>query len=51
MVERKRIANAYVDILDRIAANYIVSGRLSEGIGACYRALEKAAATRTATGY
>ena len=41
MVERERLSNAYVDMLDRLAANYIESGRLGEGIGACYQALEK----------
>lgn len=41
MVERERLANAYVDVLDRIAANYMETGRLRESIGACYRALEK----------
>src|ERR687894_18576 len=41
MVERERLSNAFVDMLDRLAANYIESGRLGEGIGACYRALEK----------
>ena len=41
MVERERLANAYVDMLDRLAANYIEGGWLRESIGACYRALEK----------
>ena len=41
MVERERLANAYVDMLDRLAANYLEGGRLRESIGACYRALEK----------
>ena len=41
MVERERLANAYVDMLDRLAANYIETGRLGESIGACYRTLEK----------
>jgi DNA-binding SARP family transcriptional activator len=41
MVERERLANAYVDMLDRIAANYMETGRLRESIVACYRALEK----------
>lgn len=41
MVERERLSNAYVDMLDRLAANYIETGRLRESIGACYRALEK----------
>jgi LuxR family maltose regulon positive regulatory protein len=41
MVERERLANAYVDMLDRLAANYMEAGRLGESIGACYRALGK----------
>ena len=41
MVERERLANAYVDMLDRLAANYMETGWLRESIGTCYRALEK----------
>lgn len=41
MVERERLANAYVDMLDRLAANYMEAGQPWEGIRACYRALEK----------
>src|SRR3712207_9214319 len=41
MVERERLSNAYVDMLDRLAANYAAGGRLREGIDACYRAREK----------
>jgi DNA-binding SARP family transcriptional activator len=41
MVERERLANAYVDMLDRLAAHYMESGRLRESIRACYRVLEK----------
>jgi DNA-binding SARP family transcriptional activator len=41
MVERERLANAYVDILDRLAAHYMETGRLRESIRACYRVLEK----------
>jgi DNA-binding SARP family transcriptional activator len=41
MVERERLANAYVDILDRLAAHYMERGQLRESIRACYRVLEK----------
>ena len=41
MVERERLANAYVDILDRLAAHYMETGQLRESIRACYRVLEK----------
>ena len=41
MVERERLANAYVDMLDRLAANYLEVGRLQQSIGACYRALKR----------
>lgn len=41
MVERERLANAYLDMLDRLAANYMETERLRESIGACYRALER----------
>jgi DNA-binding SARP family transcriptional activator len=41
MVERERLSNAYTDMLDRLAANYMEAGRLRESIRACYRALEK----------
>jgi LuxR family transcriptional regulator, maltose regulon positive regulatory protein len=41
MVERERLSNAYVDMLDRLAANYIEAGRPRDGIRAYYRALEK----------
>ena len=41
MVERERLANAYVDILDRLAAHYMESGQLRESIRACYRVLER----------
>ena len=39
MVERERLASAYVDMLDRLAANYQEAGRLGVSLGACYRAL------------
>ena len=41
MVERERLANAYMDMLDRLAASYLVSGRVRESVGACYRGLKK----------
>jgi LuxR family maltose regulon positive regulatory protein len=41
MVERERLANAYMDILDRLAAHYMESGQLRESIRACYRVLER----------
>jgi LuxR family maltose regulon positive regulatory protein len=41
MVERERLANAYVDMLDRLAAHYMESGQLREAIRACYRVLKK----------
>ncbi len=41
MVERERLANAYVDMLDRLAAHYIETRQLRECIRACYQVLEK----------
>jgi DNA-binding SARP family transcriptional activator len=41
MVERERLANAYMDMLDRLAAHYIETGQLRESIRACYRILAK----------
>ena len=41
MVERERLSNAYMDILDRLAAHYMESGQLRESIRACYRVLER----------
>ena len=41
MVERERLANAYVDMLWRLAVHYMESGQLQEAIRACYRLLEK----------
>ena len=41
MVERERLSNAYVDMLDRLAAHYMESGQLRESIRASYRVLEK----------
>jgi DNA-binding SARP family transcriptional activator len=41
MVERERLANAYVDMLDRLAVHYMEIGQLGESVRACYRVLEK----------
>ena len=41
MVERERLANAYVDMLDRLAVYYLESGQLRESVRACYQVLEK----------
>src|ERR687896_1144412 len=41
MVERERLANAYIDILDRLAIHYMEVGQHQESIRACYRVLEK----------
>jgi LuxR family transcriptional regulator, maltose regulon positive regulatory protein len=41
MVERERLANAYVDMLGRLAVHYMEGGQYQEAIRACYRLLEK----------
>jgi DNA-binding SARP family transcriptional activator len=41
MVERERLSNAYVDMLDRLAAHHLEAGRPGESVRSCYRALEK----------
>jgi DNA-binding SARP family transcriptional activator len=41
MVERERLSNAYVEMLDRLALHYLESGRLRDSVRCCYRALEK----------
>jgi DNA-binding SARP family transcriptional activator len=41
MVERERLSNAYVDMLDRLAAHYMETGQLRECARACYQVLEK----------
>ncbi len=41
MVERERLANAYVDMLGRLAVYYLESGQHQRSIWACYRLLEK----------
>jgi two-component SAPR family response regulator len=41
MVERERLANAYMDLLGRLAVHYMEVGQHQESIRACYRILEK----------
>jgi DNA-binding SARP family transcriptional activator len=41
MVERERLANAYVDMLGRLAIHYMETGQPQEAIRASYRLLEK----------
>jgi DNA-binding SARP family transcriptional activator len=41
MVERERLSNAYVDMLDRLAVHYLEGGQLRESVRACYQVLEK----------
>jgi DNA-binding SARP family transcriptional activator len=41
MVERERLANAYMDILDRLAVHYMEVEQHQESIRTCYRVLEK----------
>jgi DNA-binding SARP family transcriptional activator len=41
MVERERLTNAYVDMLDRLAVHYLQNGQLRESVECCYRVLEK----------
>ena len=41
MVERERLANAYIDTLDRLAVHYMEVGQHQESIRACYKVLEK----------
>jgi two-component SAPR family response regulator len=41
MVERERLANAYVDMLGRLAIHYMEAGQYQEAIRASYRLLEK----------
>jgi DNA-binding SARP family transcriptional activator len=41
MVERERLANAYMDLLGRLAVHYMEVGQYQESIRACYRVLEK----------
>ena len=41
MVERERLANAYVDMVWRLALYYLESGQHQRSIWACYRLLEK----------
>jgi len=41
MVERERLTNAYMDLLDRLAVHYMEVEQYQESIRACYRVLEK----------
>ncbi len=41
MIERERLTNAYVDVLDRLADHHAQIGRVREAIRACHRILEK----------
>jgi LuxR family transcriptional regulator, maltose regulon positive regulatory protein len=41
LVERERLSNAYVDMMERLAAYYIETEQLRESIRICYRILEK----------
>lgn len=41
MIERERLADAYVDMLDRLADHYARTGRVREGIRFHHRILEK----------
>jgi DNA-binding SARP family transcriptional activator len=41
MVERERLSNAYVDMLNRLALYYIERGQLRESVRCCYKVLEK----------
>jgi DNA-binding SARP family transcriptional activator len=41
MVERERLANAYMDMLGRLAVYYMESGKYQESIRDCYRVLAK----------
>ena len=41
MVERERLANAYVDMLGRLSVHYMETGQPQEAIRACYKLLEK----------
>lgn len=41
MIERERLTNAYVDVLDRLAERYARTGRVREAIRTCQRILEK----------
>ena len=41
MVERERLASAYIDMLGRLAGHYMDTERYQESIQTCYRLLEK----------
>jgi DNA-binding SARP family transcriptional activator len=40
-IERERLADAYTDLLRRLAINYMETGQLQESVQTCYQALEK----------
>jgi two-component SAPR family response regulator len=41
MVERERLSNAYVDMLNRLALYYMERGQPRDGVRCCYKVLEK----------
>jgi DNA-binding SARP family transcriptional activator len=41
MVERERLSNAHVEMLDRLAVYYMERGQLRDSVRACYEVLEK----------
>jgi LuxR family maltose regulon positive regulatory protein len=41
MVERERLSNAYVDMLDRLALYYMERGQPRDSVRCCYKVLEK----------
>ncbi len=41
MIERERLLNAYLDILDRLSKYYMETGQLRKSIARCYKLLEK----------
>jgi DNA-binding SARP family transcriptional activator len=41
VIERERLSNAYIDMLERLAVHYKETEQLSESIRICYRLLEK----------
>ena len=41
MVERERLSNTHVEMLDRLAVHYMQSGQLRDSVRACYEVLEK----------
>ncbi|QIN77657.1 hypothetical protein GBA65_03075 [Rubrobacter marinus] len=41
LIERERLADTHMDVLDRLARHYAETGQAREAIRACYRALER----------